>query len=140
MERIESATQYQEYARPFWAPPSWIFGPVWSVLYVIIAISFGYVGYWYLSGAIPLAIVIPFALNLVFNIAFTPIQFRLRSFVLASIDILLIFVTLVWAMSAIRPYAPWVSIVNIPYLAWVSFASILQITVAVMNSAREDFR
>ena len=133
MESTETATRYQEYKKPSWAPPSWLFGPVWSVLYIIIAFSFGNVGYWYISHAIPFIILFPFILNLIFNIAFTPIQFRLKNMGLATLDILLVFITLAWAMIAIRSYAPWVSIVNIPYLAWVSFASVLQITITAMN-------
>lgn len=126
--------QYRDYVKPLWAPPSWLFGPVWSVLYVIIAITFGYVGYFLLSGAIPVIVALPFALNLIFNAAFTPIQFRLRNLKLALADILLVLLTLIWAIIAIHPYASWISIANIPYLAWICFASVLQIAVTLLNA------
>lgn len=130
---MENYQAYQEFVRPTWAPPSWLFGPVWTVLYAIIAVSFGYVGYLAYLKKIPLMVLLPFVLNLVFNFAFTPIQFGLRNNLLASIDIVLVLGTLVWAIVAIYPHVRWVALVNIPYLLWVSFATVLQITITVMN-------
>ncbi len=130
---IESAQRYTELLRPSWAPPSWLFGPVWTVLYVIIAVSFGTVLYRAWSGSIPYMVALPFILNLIFNAAFTPLQFGLRSNLLASLDILLVLITLVWALWAIYAYIPWVTYVNIPYLAWVSFATVLQLTITYLN-------
>src|SRR4051812_21613614 len=80
---MKSASQYQNYRKPSWAPPSWVFGPVWTFLYILIAISFGYATVLYFKGVIPFIVLLPFLLNLVFNAAFTPIQFRLRNFALA---------------------------------------------------------
>lgn len=124
---------YAELARPSWAPPAWLFGPVWTVLYAIIAVSYGYVFYGALSGRFPGSLALPFALNLAFNLSFTPIQFGLRNNVLASIDILLVAGTLVWAMVAAYPYARWVTYAQVPYLAWALFATVLQLTVTYMN-------
>ncbi len=135
MAEVETQEQYREYIKPSWAPPSWLFGPVWSVLYLIIAISFGYVGYFFLSRAIPAIVALPFLLNLIANAAYTPLQFRLRNITLATVDVVIILATLIWAMAAIHPYASWISIVNIPYLAWVCFASALQVTVLFLNRA-----
>ena len=124
---------YQTLLKPSWAPPAWLFGPVWSVLYVIIAASFGYVGYLFFKGHIPFIVLLPFLLNLLFNFAFTPLQFGLRSNELAAIDILLVLGTLVWALWSIYPHAAWVAYVNIPYLLWVMFATVLQLTVTYLN-------
>jgi translocator protein len=124
---------YQQLTKPSWAPSSWIFGPVWSVLYLIIFISFGYVGMLAFSKKIPWIVVLPFALNLIFNFAFTPIQFGLRNNLLAFVDAVLILVTLVWALYAIYPYARWVTYSNIPYLLWVCFASYLAFTIYLLN-------
>lgn len=126
-------TWYKQLKKPPFAPPSWIFGPVWTVLYIIIAISFGYTAYSAYQGAIPLALLTPFALNLVSNFAYTPIQFGLRNLLLASVDILLVLGTLIVALSQIHAYIPWVTYVNIPYLLWVSFATILQLSITLMN-------
>jgi tryptophan-rich sensory protein len=130
---MDTYNWYQQLAKPSWAPPDWLFGPVWTVLYVIIAVSFGYVGYLAVKGRIPLIILLPFVLNLVFNFAFTPLQFGLRSNILAAIDILLVLATLVWLLAAIWPHARWVALINIPYLLWVSFATVLQLTITIKN-------
>jgi benzodiazapine receptor len=124
---------YQHLLKPSWAPPSWLFGPVWTLLYIIIAISFGYVVYCYTNGKFPYVILLPFVLNIVFNLAFTPIQFGLKSNYLAAVDIVLVLSTLIWAMVAIWPHIRWVMWVNLPYLLWVAFATTLQLTITWMN-------
>ena len=127
---------YQWYAtliKPTWAPPSWLFGPVWSVLYVIIAVTFGTIFYKALMKELPLSVALPFLLNLIFNAAFTPLQCGLQNNLLASIDIVLIFGTLVWALVVIFPVIPLIAYANVPYLLWVSFATILQLTVTYLN-------
>ena len=124
---------YQTLVKPSWSPPCWLFGPVWTVLYVLIAISFGTVFYRAFVGKLSWWVALPFALNLVFNFAFTPLQFGLKNNLLASLDILLVLGTLIWAMMSIYPQMRWVTWINMPYLLWVSFATILQLTITVMN-------
>jgi benzodiazapine receptor len=124
---------YQELKKPSWAPPSWLFGPVWTALYILIAISFGYAGWMFLGHEIPFIIILPFILNLVFNFSFTAIQFKLKKNFLAAIDILLVLATLIWAMFAIYKYASWVALINIPYFLWVTFATVLQLTITYLN-------
>jgi len=127
---------YKELIKPSWAPPSWIFGPVWSVLYVIIFITFGFVLYKAFTHKISWLITLPFILNLIFNFAFTPIQFGLKNNFLAMIDILLVLITLIWALVSILKIYPefsWIVYLNIPYLLWVLFATVLQITITYLN-------
>ncbi len=124
---------YSNLIKPSWAPPSYLFGPVWTFLYILIAVSFGKVFVLALQKQIGLMVVLPFILNLIFNLIFSPIQFGLQNNILAAVDIILILVTLIWAMIAIFPIAPWISYIQIPYLLWVSFATILQLTVTYLN-------
>lgn len=124
---------YLDLIKPTWAPPSWIFGPVWSVLYIIIFASFGFVFYKVWQGEIPRIIALPFALNLFFNLIFSPIQFTLKSNLLAAIDITLVLTTLIWALYLIYPHFKWVALINIPYLLWVCFATVLQLTITYLN-------
>ena len=130
---MNSYSWYATLVKPSWAPPSWLFGPVWSVLYAVIAVSYGYVAYLLIQKRISFWVVVPFGLNVVFNALFTPLQFGLRSNWLASVDIVLVLVTLVWAMIAIFPHARWVALVNIPYLLWVCFATVLQFSITFLN-------
>jgi tryptophan-rich sensory protein len=124
---------YQALIKPDWAPPSWLFGPVWTFLYVIIAITFGKVFLLAFQKQLPLVVALPFVLNLLFNFLFTPIQFGLKNNLLASIDILLVLGTLIWAIVAIYPHVKWVALANIPYLLWVMFATALQLTITYLN-------
>ena len=133
MDSTSSAAWYGQLAKPFFAPPAWIFGPVWTGLYIVIAISFGFVLLQTLRQRLPFAVLLPFILNLLFNAAYTPIQFGLRNNLLASVDIVLVLGTLVWAMQAIFHRARWVALVNIPYLLWVAFATVLQLSITWLN-------
>ena len=124
---------YQTLVKPSWAPPSWLFGPVWTFLYILIALSFGKVFIMFFQKQISFIVILPFILNLIFNFAFTPLQFGLRNNILAGIDILLVLGTLVWLMVAIFPYARWITYMQIPYLLWVCIATVLQLTVTYLN-------
>lgn len=129
----QAQSWYSQLIKPFFAPPAWVFGPVWTVLYILIAISFGYVAYMFFTKRIPFIVFLPFILNIVFNLIFTPIQFGLQNNFLASVDILLILGTLIWGMTAIFPYVGWVTYINIPYAIWGSFATVLQLTITWLN-------
>lgn len=124
---------YSQLIKPAWAPPSWLFGPVWSVLYVLIAVSFGKVFLSVWQKRIPFIVALPFVLNLFFNFIFTYIQFGLKNNLLAALDITFVLCTLVWAMFAIYPHIKWVAYIQIPYLLWVLFATVLQFTVTYLN-------
>ena len=129
----QSYNWYSQLIRPSWSPPSWLFGPVWTFLYVLIAVSFGKVFMMFLQKQIPFIVVLPFILNLLFNFIFTPIQFGLKNNLLAATDILLILGTLIWAMIAIYPHMKWVTYIQIPYLLWVCFATAVQLTITWLN-------
>lgn len=130
---MNSYNWYSTLIKPAWAPPSFLFGPVWSVLYTIIFFTFGFVFYKFYKGQIPFAVALPFILNLIFNFSFTYFQFGIKNNLLASLDILLVLGTLIWALFAIWPYFRFVVYVNIPYLLWVSFATVLQLTITCLN-------
>lgn len=143
---MQSYEWYSQLIKPSWAPPAWLFGPVWTVLYVLIAISFGAVFYKVITRQLPWIVAVPFVLNLIFNFLFTYLQFGLKNNTLATVDVLLVLGTLVWGIVAIfiaslklnisagGPDIRWIAYMNFPYLAWVTFASILQITITVLNS------
>lgn len=130
---MEAYNWYQELIKPEWAPPSWVFGPVWTLLYIVIGVTFATVFYRAGAGQISYWVALPFIFNLIFNFAFTPLQFGLQSNALAALDILCILGTMVWAGIIIYPLIPWVLYANIPYFLWVSFATVLQLTITYLN-------
>jgi translocator protein len=127
---------YTNLIKPEWAPPAWLFGPVWSFLYVIIAITFGIIFYKVLKKELPKYVALPFLLNLFFNFLFSPIQFQLQNNLLALIDVILVVATLVWGLVVIWKTSKklrFIVYLNIPYLLWGSFATILQATITILN-------
>lgn len=124
---------YSQLIKPSWAPPAEVFGLVWSVLYALIAISFGTVFYKVFKKKLPPLVAIPFALNLVFNFAFTPIQFGLQNNFLAAVDIVFVLITVLWSTKVIHPKIKWVTYLQIPYLLWVGFATMLQLMITYLN-------
>ncbi len=130
---MDTYSWYSQLQKPSWAPPSFLFGPVWSVLYFIIALTFGRVFYLVWQKQLPAYLLLPFILNLVFNALFTPLQFGLRNNYLASLDIALVLVTLIWIIIAIYPFNKTIAYLQIPYLLWVSFATVLQLTITYLN-------
>jgi tryptophan-rich sensory protein len=107
------------------------------VLYPVIIATFGFVfvqaGRGKISWLVALLVALPFAMNLAVNLVFTPIQFGLRNLPLASIDIVVVWGTIVWMMLAIWPLYRWVAVAQIPYFVWVSIATVLQLSITWMN-------
>ena len=130
---MNSYNWYSQLVKPSWSPPARVFGPVWTFLYILIAVSFGKVFLMFFQKKIPLIVLLPFILNLIFNFAFTPLQFGLKNNLLAAVDIILVLGTLIWAIIAIYPHARWVASIQIPYLLWVLFATALQLTITYLN-------
>lgn len=124
---------YAQLIKPSWAPPNWLFGPVWIVLYFIIFLTFGKVFLMVWKQKIPFVVAMPFVLNLLFNVAFSPIQFQMQNNVLAAIDISFVLGTIAWMMYVIHPYSKKIAYAQIPYLCWVSFATVLQFSITYLN-------
>jgi len=130
---MDTEIWYQTLIKPNWAPPSFLFGLAWSILYPIIIASFCYVGILFFQKKISFGVFLPFILNLIFNLLFTTFPFGLKNTLLSAIDISLVLVTLVWALIAIWKSVRWVAYVNIPYLLWGAFATALQFSITYLN-------
>lgn len=129
-------TWYNSLAKPSWTPAPSTIGLIWQILYPIILITFGFVLVQAIRNRVPRRVTIPFAINLIANIIFTPIQFGLRDLPLAAIDILIVWATILWLAIAIWPYYRWVALAQIPYFIWVSIAAVLQLSITIMNWGR----
>lgn len=115
---------YQQLEKPPLTPPGWVFGPVWTVLYILILIS---IVLWIRSKgkvypALTTAILV---VHLVANFVWTMLFFGLQSPLLAFIDILLLDATLIILISLFRKSSVSASCLLFPYLGWVLFATYL---------------
>lgn len=128
-----SSGWYSQLKKPSWAPAESVFGYVWPPLYIIIIVVNIFILKMLSSKQIGLAVALPFWLNILFNLIYTPIQFGLRNNYLASIDIALVLATIVWAMIAIWPQSKLLSLAFTPYLIWVSIATVLQLNITFLN-------
>ena len=125
---------YQQLAQPGWAPPPWLFGPVWSVLYVLMGIAAWLVwrerGFRGARGALIL-----FGVQLAANALWTWLFFAWRRGALAFAEVLLLWVLVAATLVAFRRVRPLAGALLVPYLLWVSFAAALTFAVWRMNPA-----
>lgn len=126
-------TWYNGLAKPSWTPSPSTIGTIWAILYPIIAVTFGFVFVQAVRGKVSWWIALPFAINLAANLLFTPIQFRLRNLPLASVDILIVWGTIVWMAVRIWPHYRWVAVAQLPYFIWVTVATVLQLSITASN-------
>ena len=123
---------YQQLTRPSWAPPAWLFGPVWSVLYLCMAVAAWMVwriGGW---GAARRALTL-FLLQLAANALWTWLFFYFQRGALASFEILVLWTLIVATIVQFWRLRALAGALLLPYLAWVSFASILSLTMWRLN-------
>lgn len=123
---------YRQLDRPSWQPPSSVFAPVWTVLYVLIAGSM-IVAWHRTSGATRRSLFTWWGMNLVLNLAWTVIFFRSHSPVVAGIEIVVLEVTTVVLIFRTWPVSKPAASVLIPYAIWVAFATALTWTIALSN-------
>ena len=124
---------YNALEKPSWTPSPSTISMIWQILYPIIIVTFGFVFVRALRKKLPWRVTLPFAINLAANLVFTPILFGLRNLPLATLDIVIVWTTIVWLMVAIWKHYKWVALAQVPYLVWVSIASVLQFSITFAN-------
>jgi len=125
-------TWYPTLAKPSFNPPDWVFGPVWTTLYVLMAIAAWLV--WRrsgLHGARPALVL--FAVQLALNLAWSLLFFGAHRVDLALADIVVLWAALVATAIAFRRHSTMATVLMLPYLAWVSFASLLNFSIWRLN-------
>jgi translocator protein len=124
---------YAQLHKPSWNPPGWIFAPVWTLLYTIMAIAAWQVwkqGGW-TARRVPLSL---FLLQLVFNALWSWLFFGLHQPALAFVDILLLWTALLATTLAFGKVQRSTGLLLVPYLAWVSFAAALNFVLWRLNA------
>ncbi len=120
---------YNSLEKPSWTPEPSTIGLIWQILYPIILVTFGFVFYQAIRGKLSWWVALPFVINLVANLVFSPIQFGLRNLPLAAVDIVIVWATIIWMVVAIWRHHKWVAIAQAPYFVWVSTATVLQLSI-----------
>jgi len=127
---------YNSLAKPSWTPEPATIGLIWQIIYPIIIVTFCFVFVQAIRKKIPWKVALPFGINLVANLIFTPIQFGLRNLPLATVDILIVWGTIIWMTSAVWNHYRWVAAAQVPYFVWVSIATVLQLSITLWNWGR----
>lgn len=124
---------YATLAQPAWSPPNWVFGPVWSLLYLAMAIAawlvWRRVGFPRAASALNL-----FAIQLVLNVCWSAIFFGLHRPGLAFAEILLLGLAILATMVAFRSLSRAAAWLMAPYLLWVAFAAVLNFSIWRLNA------
>lgn len=124
---------YASLKKPSWNPPGWVFGPVWTTLYVMMAVAAWLV--WKRGGfAAQRRALALFLVQLTLNAAWTPLFFGLHRPGLAFAEILLLWLAIAATLAAFRPVSRVAASLLVPYLAWVSFAAFLNFTLWKLNT------
>ena len=123
---------YATLKKPSWNPPGWLFGPVWSALYTMMAVAAWLV--WKRGGFAthrrPLSL---FLVQLALNAAWTPLFFGWHRPGLAFAEIFLLWLAIAATIADFRPVSRAAMLLLVPYLAWVSFAAVLNFTLWRLN-------
>ncbi|PIV90673.1 TspO protein [Candidatus Gracilibacteria bacterium CG17_big_fil_post_rev_8_21_14_2_50_48_13] len=125
-------TWYAGLAKPFFTPPSWIFGPVWTLLYAAMGVS-AYLLWMHRERPYARKALVVYGVQLVFNLAWSLVFFGLQQLIGGAVVILLLLGLIVYLTVLafrVQKTAGWLLV---PYLAWVSFATLLNISLAILN-------
>lgn len=125
---------YADLEKPFFSPPNWVFGPVWTTLYFLIGVSLFLI--WQSKGnkKEKTTALTYFAIQLVLNLLWTPIFFGLQSPIFGLITILLLVFFIIRTMQSFMKISPIAAWILIPYLLWVSFATLLNASIVFLNN------
>jgi translocator protein len=123
---------YLHLNKPEFSPPNWIFGPVWTMLYLLIGVSL----YLILEKKLKReknTLLIVFSIQLFLNFLWSIIFFGMHLPIAAFVEIAFLWGSIVWLVISVWKFSKSASLILVPYLCWVSFAAILNLTVAILN-------
>jgi translocator protein len=125
---------YASLNRPSFGPPNWLFGPVWTVLYILMGISLFLVWKMEPSRERNLALIV-FALQLLLNFGWSFLFFYFKMIGFALIEIIFLWIGIVVMLVVFYKIKPIAAYINLPYFFWVSFAAILNSAYYLMNKS-----
>lgn len=123
---------YTSLNKPFFNPPSWVFGPVWTLLYILMGISLALV--WQKKSKLTDKALSVFFVQLGLNYLWSFSFFYLKNPTLAFFNIILLLLTIIWTMDIFKKISLASFKLLIPYITWVSFATLLNLSIVWLNS------
>ena len=124
---------YANLNKPFFNPPGWVFGPVWTVLYILMAVSAGLVWQKGLAERKVRAAMGLYLAQLILNAIWTPLFFGLEMPLPAFIDIVLLWAAIVFTILAFLRVSKIAGVLMVPYLVWTTFAAVLNFSLWYLN-------
>jgi tryptophan-rich sensory protein len=126
------STWYTTIQKPSFNPPNWIFGPVWTLLYIMIGLSFYFIWVKLSAAEFKLQFVV-YSFQLLLNFLWSVLFFGLRNPLLSFIEIVLLWLSILYLVLSFYKLSAISSFLLIPYLLWVTFASILNLSIVILN-------
>ncbi|MBO6570811.1 tryptophan-rich sensory protein [bacterium] len=124
---------YSTLEKPSFNPPNWIFGPVWTFLYILMGIALGKLWSSDSSGKEKNKAIFVFGSQLAVNALWSIFFFGMQNPFLAFIDIIILIILIVYTIKLFKPINRMASWLLYPYLVWVSFAAVLNLSIVVLN-------
>lgn len=118
--------------KPSWNPPNWLFGPVWTTLYILMGISAALI--WHSTHPKKQQALLIFGVQFLLNLAWTFIFFNQHQLQLAFIEIMALWIMIIFNIIVFYRIHKTAGLLLVPYLAWVSFAAFLNFTIMQLNS------
>lgn len=124
---------YQDIQKPSWNPPNWVFGPVWTTLYILMGIGLYLVWNSKTKGSTRQLAILLFSVQLILNFFWSLIFFKWHAIGLALAEIIILWLAILWTIFLFAKNDKRAAWLMVPYISWVSFASLLTYTLWVMN-------
>lgn len=119
--------------RPAFAPPNWVFGPVWTTLYAMMGVSLYLVWQQLSQGKPAKKALYVFGVQLLLNTAWSIIFFGLQSPGAAFVEIIFLWLSIALTILLFWQFSKTAALLLVPYIAWVSFAAFLNYTIWMLN-------
>jgi benzodiazapine receptor len=123
---------YRALVKPSWQPPDWLFGPVWTTIFILAAVSAALAWRAAAQGERRIVVIL-FVANGILNVLWSLLFFHLKQPLLAGLEVMLLWASIVALIVYLRRFSPVAAWLLVPYLLWVSFATVLNWTIVALN-------
>lgn len=124
---------YSTLNKPFFSPPNWIFGPAWTILYILIGISIARIWHFGKGHASQKTVITIFIIQMILNLIWSPVFFSMKQPIIAIVIITLLWFMIIMYIRKSKEIDKTASLLFIPYLLWVSFATMLNAGIIYLN-------